>query len=158
MPLSSTNARPFAVSPVQSACADADDEARTKIRAAIAKHILDIAAALLMVIFETRAGRQRQCLRATIITTSTFVTCEASDPSATTVPLAEHRDVTATNLRCTTPSKRQVCAVTSYDGFSSLSWTCQRAQRALRGFGRQLAAITGGDFALHVGNGSRPLP
>jgi hypothetical protein len=51
-----------------------------------------------------------------------------------------------------------VCAVTSYDGFSSLSWTCQRAQRALRGFGRQLAAITGGDFALHVGNGSRPPP
>jgi hypothetical protein len=51
-----------------------------------------------------------------------------------------------------------VCAVTSYDGFSSLSWTCQRAQRALRGFGRQLAAITGGDFALHLGSGSRPPP
>src|ERR1700692_1226433 len=77
MPLSSTNALPFAVSAVQSACADADDEARTKVRAAIAEHILDIAAALLMVIFGTRAGRQRPCLHATTITTSTFVTCEA---------------------------------------------------------------------------------
>ena len=59
MPLSSTNALPFAVSAVQSACADADDEARTKVRAAIAEHILDIAAALLMVIFWDARGSSK---------------------------------------------------------------------------------------------------
>src|SRR5713226_145 len=48
MPLASTNVLPFGVSAVFSICADAADEARIKVKAAIAANVLDIAAPLLM--------------------------------------------------------------------------------------------------------------
>ena len=48
MPLASTKVLPFAVSAVFSICADAADEARMKVKAAIAANVLDVAALLLM--------------------------------------------------------------------------------------------------------------
>src|SRR6266702_4205081 len=48
MPLASTKALPFGVSAVFSICADAADDAKMKVKAAIATNVLDIAAPLLM--------------------------------------------------------------------------------------------------------------
>src|SRR4030095_10214257 len=48
MPLASTKVLPFGVSAVFSICADAADDAKMKVKAAIAANVLDIAAQLLM--------------------------------------------------------------------------------------------------------------
>ncbi len=48
MPLASTKVLPFGVSAVFSICADAADDAKMKVRTAIAANVLDIAAPLLM--------------------------------------------------------------------------------------------------------------
>src|SRR6266850_7325100 len=48
MPLASTKVLPFGVSAVFSICADAADDAKMKVKAAIAANVLDIAAPLLM--------------------------------------------------------------------------------------------------------------
>src|SRR6202011_1054536 len=48
MPLASTKVLPFGVSAVFSICADAADDAKMKVKAAIAANVLDIAALLLM--------------------------------------------------------------------------------------------------------------
>src|SRR5438876_6811585 len=48
MPLTSTKVLPFGVSAVFSICADAADDAKMKVKAAIAANVLDIAAPLLM--------------------------------------------------------------------------------------------------------------
>jgi hypothetical protein len=52
MPLASTKVLPFGVSAVFSICAEAAVDARTKVKAAIAANVLDIAALLLINLFE----------------------------------------------------------------------------------------------------------
>src|ERR1700719_993537 len=144
MPLSSTNALPFAVSAVQSACADTDDEASTNVRAAIAEHVLDIAAALLMVIFWDACGSSKTMPSRRDYFRSTFVKSEvpsagrasnigraksvpSSDPSATTVSSVE-RQVAATDLPAAPwlAGAKCVLVAPAVIYFSILSWTCQK--------------------------------
>ena len=60
MPLASTKVLPFGVSAVFSSCAEAADDARMKVKAAIAANVLDVAALLLM-----RRVERRRCVAKT---------------------------------------------------------------------------------------------